>query len=439
MTDKYFTGIGPIGFEGPDTKNPLAYRYYDKDRVIRGKRMEEHLRIAVAYWHTFCGDGSDVFGDGTFDRAWNRGGSPIERAQMKLEAAFEFFEKLGTPYFCFHDRDISPEGASLAESNDILDKIADQAAAQMERTGVKLLWGTANLFGHPRFMSGAATNPNPEVFAYAAAQVKKCLEVTHRLGGENYILWGGREGYETLLNTDLKQEGEQLGRFLTLVAEHKHKIGFKGPLCIEPKPKEPTKHQYDFDTATVYAFLQKYDLLADYKVNIEVNHAQLAGHTFEHEIAVAMANGIFGSVDINRGDTLLGWDTDQFPNAVSEVVLGMLYILKAGGFETGGFNFDAHVRRQSIDPEDLFYAHVGGIDTLARALVVADAILQDGQLEKLITERYAGWKQEPYAKMLAGKMSLEEISAFALEKKLDPKPRSGRQEMLENLVARFAP
>ncbi len=439
MTDKYFAGIGPIAFEGPETKNPLAYRYYDKNRVIRGKSMEDHLRVAVAYWHTFCGDGSDVFGGGTFDRAWNRGGSPLECAQMKLEAAFEFFEKLGTPYYCFHDRDIAPEGASLAESHDLLDKIADQAAAQMERTGVKLLWGTANLFGHPRFMAGAASNPNPEVFAYAAAQVKKCLEVTHRLGGENYILWGGREGYESLLNTDLKQEGEQLGRFLSLVAEHKHKIGFKGPLCIEPKPKEPTKHQYDFDTATVYAMLQKYDLLADFKVNIEVNHAQLAGHTFEHEIAFAVANGIFGSVDINRGDTLLGWDTDQFPNAVSEVVIGMLHILKAGGFETGGFNFDAKLRRQSTELDDLFHAHVGGIDTLARALIVADAIIADGQLDQFVAERYAGWKQEPYAKMLAGKMTLEEISDFALAQKLDPKPRSGRQEMLENLIARFAP
>ncbi len=441
MADRAFSAIEPVRYLGPagrDVPGTFGYRYYDKDRVVRGKRMEDHLRLAICYWHTFCGDGSDVFGAGTFNRPWHRGGDGVEAARAKAAAAFELFEKLGVRYFCFHDRDVAPEAASLSESNDVLDRIVDVVADHMQRTGVKLLWGTANLFGHPRYMAGAATNPDPQVFAHAAAQVKKALETTHRLGGENYVLWGGREGYETLLNTDLKRELDQLGRFMALVAEHKHKIGFKGPLLIEPKPMEPTKHQYDFDTAHVFAFLQRYGLSRDdFKLNIEANHATLAGHTFEHEIAYAIANGVFGSVDINRGDGLLGWDTDQFPNDPVELALVLRRILQAGGFESGGFNFDAKLRRQSIDLEDLFHAHVGGIDVLARALLIADRMLEDGKLQAFVDERYSGWSQPLGQEILGGKVSLAQLSERVLSQKLDPQPRSGRQEMLENWVSRY--
>ena len=320
---RIFDGIESIPYQGPEAQSALAFRFYDKNRMVRGKRMEEQLRVAVCYWHTLCGNGSDVFGAGTFERAWQaEGGDKLELARLKAEAAFEFFQKLGVPYYCFHDRDVAPEGKSLAESNDILDRMVDVLAAHQQRTGVKLLWGTANLFGNPRFMAGAATNPDPEVFAYAAAQVKKAMDVTQKLGGENYVLWGGREGYETLLNTDMKRELDQMGRFMNLVCEYKHKIGFKGPLLIEPKPREPTKHQYDYDSATVHAFLQRYGLPAtDFRLNIENNHATLAGHTFEHEVAYACANGLFGSIDMNRGDILLGWDTDQFPSDAGEMAL----------------------------------------------------------------------------------------------------------------------
>jgi xylose isomerase len=433
-----FAGVEPVRYQGPESQAALAYRYYDKDRVVRGKRMEDHLRLAVCYWHTFCGDGSDVFGAGTFDRPWHRSGDPIELAKEKAAAAFELFEKLGVRYFCFHDRDVAPEGAGLAETNGILDRIADVLGEHMQRTGVKLLWGTANLFGHPRFMAGAATNPDPEVFAYAAAQVKKALEITQRLGGENYVLWGGREGYETLLNTDMKRELDQLGRFMTLVAEHKHKIGFKGPLLIEPKPKEPTKHQYDFDAAAVVAFFERYGLSRDdFRLNIEANHATLAGHSFEHEIAYAIANDVFGSVDMNRGDTLLGWDTDQFPSDVLELSLVLRRIVQAGGFKTGGFNFDAKVRRQSIDPADLFHAHVGGIDMLARSLLIADRMIEDGKLQAVLDERYAGWNGPLGKDILSGKASLADLSERVLSQKIDPRPRSGRQELLENLVNRY--
>ena len=337
MTKPAFGGVEPVRYQGPDSQSPLAYRYYDKDRIVRGKRMEDHLRLAVCYWHTFCGDGSDVFGPGTFDCPWQRKGEdPVELAKEKAAAAFELFEKLGVRYYCFHDCDVAPESGGLAETNGILDRIVDVLGEHMQRTGVKLLWGTANLFSHPRFMSGAATNPDPEVFAYAAAQVKKALEVTKKLGGENYVLWGGREGYETLLNTDMKRELDQLGRFMSMVAEHKHKIGFKGPLLIEPKPKEPTKHQYDFDSAAVVAFFERYGLSRDdFRLNIEANHATLAGHSFEHEIAYALANDVFGSVDMNRGDVLLGWDTDQFPSDLLELSLVVRRIVLAGGFKTG--------------------------------------------------------------------------------------------------------
>ena len=324
----YFEGVGPIRYQGPDTEDPFAFRWYDRDRVVLGRRMEDHLRFAVCYWHTFCGVGLDIFGAPTLDRPWMAGGKPLDLAESKLEVAFEFFEKLGVPFFCFHDRDIAPEGDTLAESNANLNHMADKAAAAMERTGLKLLWGTANLFSHPRYMAGAATNPDPEVFAYAAAQVKAVMEVTHRLGGGNYVLWGGREGYETLLNTDMKRELDQLGRFMNLVVEHKHKIGFDGTILIEPKPQEPTKHQYDFDSAAVFAFLQRYGLEKEIKLNVEVNHATLAQHAFEHELAYAAANDLLGSIDINRGDAQSGWDTDQFPNNPQDVALALYVILR---------------------------------------------------------------------------------------------------------------
>ncbi|MET0795582.1 MAG: xylose isomerase [Polyangiaceae bacterium] len=437
MADSIFSGIAPIQFEGANTRNPLAFKYYDKNRVVLGKTMEEQLRCAVCYWHTFAWPGSDVFGAGTFDRPWFKVSDPVESAELKQAAAFEFFEKLGVPFYTFHDRDMAPEGATLRESHANLDRLVAGAERAQARTGVKLLWGTANLFSHPRYMSGAATNPNPEVFAYAAAQVKKALEVTHALGGENYVLWGGREGYETLLNTDMKRECDQLARFLSLVAEHKAKIGFTGTLLLEPKPKEPTKHQYDFDCATVYAFLQRYGLQKQYKVNIEANHAILSGHTFQHEVAYALGNDIFGSVDMNRGDPLLGWDTDQFPNDVAEIGLVMYTILKGGGLKSGGMNFDAKLRRQSIDPEDLFHAHIGGMDTLARGLLIAERAIQDGRLEAVVDQRYSGWKSGLGERILSG-ASLSDLSEHVLSPAgVDPKPRSGRQEALENLFNEY--
>jgi xylose isomerase len=438
MSTRSFFGVEPVRYVGPDAPPSLGYRYYDKDRLVRGKRMEDQLRLAVCYWHTFCGDGSDVFGAGTFQRPWQAHHNPVEGAVEKAAAAFDLFQTLGVRYYCFHDRDVAPEASSLAESNEVLDRMVDTLAAHMERTGVRLLWGTANLFGHPRYMAGAATNPDPEVFAYAAAQVKKALEVTKRLGGENYVLWGGREGYETLLNTDMKRELDQLGRFMAMVAEHKHKIGFTGPLLIEPKPMEPTKHQYDFDTATVFAFLQRYGLSReDFKLNIEANHATLAGHSFEHEIAYAISNDLLGSVDINRGDVLLGWDTDQFPNDLFELALVLRRILASGGFRSGGFNFDAKVRRQSIDPVDLVHAHVGGIDVLARALLIAERMVEDGALEGAVRERYAGWDGALGKEILSGRTSLAQLSEQVLSQRFDPKPRSGRQEALENIVSRY--
>ncbi|MEZ5248589.1 MAG: xylose isomerase [Ilumatobacteraceae bacterium] len=372
----------PVAFAGSDAgPDRLAYRVYDPDRVVAGKTMAEHLRIAVCYWHSFNWAGSDVFGTGTFDRPWlDDGVDPMQAAFAKQDAAFEFFTKLGTPYYCFHDVDMAPEGATLKESRANLDVLVDRAAEQQAATGVKLLWGTANLFSHPRYAAGAATNPDPEVFQHAAAQVRHMLEATHRLGGENYVLWGGREGYETLLNTRLKHEADQLARFLHLVADHKRTIGYTGTLLLEPKPQEPTKHQYDYDSATVHGFLERYDLVGEYFVNIEVNHATLSGHSFHHEVAYALDHGIFGSVDANRGDAQNGWDTDQFPNSVEELSLAMYEILRAGGFTTGGFNFDTKLRRQSMDRSDLFHGHIGGIDTLARSLLVAANMLADGAL-----------------------------------------------------------
>jgi xylose isomerase len=435
--DTIFRDIPAIRYEGPETENPLAFRWYDKDRMVLGKRMEDQLRCAVCYWHSFAWNGADVFGAGTFGRPWHAVANPVEAAELKLKNAFDFFQKLGAPFWTFHDADIAPEGKTLKETQAILDRIVDQAEKEMARTGMKLLWGTANLFSHPRYMGGAATNPDPEVFAYAAAQVRKMMDVTLRLKGENYVLWGGREGYETLLNTDMRREADQLGRFMSMVAEYKHKIGFKGLLLLEPKPKEPTKHQYDFDSATVHAFLQRYGLEKEFKVNIEANHAILSGHSFQHEVAYALANDIFGSLDINRGDPQLGWDTDQFPNDIAETALVLYTLLKGGGFTSGGMNFDAKLRRQSIEAEDLFHAHIGGMDVLARSLLIAERMIKDGALERQVEERYAGWRGSLGEKILSGKATLAELSDLALDKGLDPRHRSGRQEKLENLVNRY--
>jgi xylose isomerase len=438
MSQPFFPEVERVRYEGPDSADLLAFRCYDPDRVVLGKRMEDHLRFSVCYWHSLVWPGGDVFGAGTFDRPWLAAGlDPMQVARLKLDVAFELFEKLGAPFFCFHDRDVAPEGATLKESNANLDAILERVEEQMERTGVRLLWGTANLFGHPRYAAGAATNPDPEVFAYAAAQVKHVLEATHRLRGANYVLWGGREGYETLLNTDLRRESDLLGRFMSLVVEHKHRIGFEGTILIEPKPHEPTKHQYDRDCAAVLAFLRKYDLEREIKLNIEVNHATLAGHSFQHEVAYAIANGVFGSVDANRGDPQCGWDTDQFPNSVEEMTLALYEILRGGGFTTGGFNFDARLRRQSLDPTDLLHAHVGGIDVLARSLESAARILSDMKLQALVDARYAGWDSELGRQILAGERGLEDLSMEVLVRDLEPSPVSGRQEMLENLVSRY--
>jgi xylose isomerase len=426
---------GPIPFGGLGSAEPLSFKVYEPDRKVLGTRMEDHLRIAVCLWHSFNWPGSDVFGTGTFDRPWLAAGvDPMEAARAKLDAAFEFIEKLGVPFFTFHDRDVAPEGATFAETRANLDAVVAAIESHMERTGARLLWGTANLFSHPRYAAGAATNPDPEVFAYAAAQVKLMLEVTHRLGGSNYVLWGGREGYETLLNTDLAREEAQLARFLHLVAEHKQRIGFGGTLLLEPKPQEPTKHQYDYDSATVDAFLVRHGLQDEYRVNIEANHATLAGHSFQHEVAVAVSRGIFGSIDMNRGDPQNGWDTDQFPNSVDDLAPAIYEILRGGGFTTGGFNFDAKLRRQSLDRTDLFHAHVGGIDTLARALLVAAALFEDGELQRLRDERYAGWSSDLGGAILAGDMTLADIEARVVDDGIEPTAVSGRQERLENLV-----
>jgi len=436
MTAEYFTGIDKIRYEGPDGDNPLAFRWYDPDRQVMGRRMADHLRVAVCYWHSFCWPGSDVFGGGTFDRPW-QAEDTVANAEKKLDVAFEFFAKLGTPFFCFHDVDMVPLGDSLAEGYRNLDHMVPKIRDKMDETGVGLLWGTANLFGHPRYMAGAATNPDPEVFAYAAGQVRKILETTHALGGANYVLWGGREGYETLLNTDMKREVDQFGRFMAMVVEHKHRIGFDGTILIEPKPCEPTKHQYDRDAATVHAFLQRYGLEKEIKLNVEVNHATLAGHAFEHEVAYTVANDLLGSFDINRGDPQNGWDTDQFPNDPTEAALALRRILAAGGLTTGGFNFDAKLRRQSIDPADLFHAHIGGMDTLARGLLAAEAMIADGTLDRFVADRYAGWDGTLGRQILGGELTLEALAERAAGEDLRPRPVSGRQEYLENVVNRF--
>ena len=438
MSEDFFTDVpARITYGGPDSSDPLAYAVYQPDREVLGKRMEDQLRIAVCLWHSFNWPGSDVFGVGTFDRPWLTPGVDAATAsRAKLDAAFEFIEKLNVPFFTFHDRDVAPEGRTYAETRASLDASVDQIERQMARTGARLLWGTANLFTHPRYAAGAATNPDPEVFAYAAAQVKTMLEVTHRLRGENYVLWGGREGYETLLNTDLRQEEAQFARFLALVAEHKHRIGFKGTLLIEPKPQEPTKHQYDYDAATVVGFLERHDLADEYRLNLEANHATLAGHSFHHEVASAIALGAFGSIDVNRGDYQNGWDTDQFPNSVDELSLALYESLAAGGFTTGGFNFDAKLRRQSLSRTDLFHAHIAGIDTLARSLLVAADMVEQRTLASARKARYAGWSGELGAAIQSGSVTLADLERRVAAGELDPRPRSGQQELLEGLVNR---
>lgn len=432
MNAPYFNQKQPIKFKKGKSKG-LAFRHYDADRKVLGKRMEDQLRFAACYWHSFCWPGTDPFGGETFLRPWQTA-ETMENAHLKADAAFEMFELLDVPFFTFHDRDIAPEGETLAESNKNVREIGEVFARKMEKAKVRLLWGTANLFSNRRYMGGGATNPDPEVFAYAAAQVKNVLELTHELKGENYVLWGGREGYETLLNTDIKRELDQLGRFLTMVVEHKHKIGFKGTILIEPKPKEPTKHQYDFDVASIYGMLQAFDLQDQVKINIEQNHAILAGHTFEHELALASAVGILGSIDINRGDYQLGWDTDQFAMNIPEMALACYYIFKEGGLGTGGFNFDAKLRRQSIDPDDLLEAHVGSMDACARGLLIAEKMINDGVLADFVAERYAGWDTREGKAILAGKRSLDDLSKSVLKKGLDPQPKSGKQEHLERLL-----
>ncbi len=433
----YFQHIEPIRFAGATATSPLSYRHYDPARLVLGKRMDEHLRLSVCYWHSFVWPGSDVFGGGTFQRPWHAPGDPMEQAKQKADAAFDFFGRLGTPFYTFHDTDVAPEGSGLNDYVRNLTAMVDVLGAKQAETGVKLLWGTANLFSHSRYAAGAASSPQPEVFAYAATQVFHAMAATHRLGGANYVLWGGREGYDTLLNTDLKRERAQLGRFFQMVVEHKHKLGFKGTILIEPKPQEPTKHQYDYDTATVHGFLKEFGLEREVCVNLEANHATLAGHSFQHEVATAIALGVFGSIDANRGDPQNGWDTDQFPNSVEELTLVMYEILRHGGFSSGGFNFDTKVRRQSSDAIDLFYGHIGAIDALALALERAAAMVESDTLAAFKLQRYAGWDDELGKRILSGGYTLHSLADEALRRDLRPVHVSGRQEYLENVVNRF--
>ena len=435
-TQEVFAGIPKIRFEGPDTSNEFAYRYYDKNRLVLGKKMEDHLRMAVCYWHTFCWDGFDIFGAGTFDRSWHGAVNDRAAADRKMAAAFEFFSKLDLPYYCFHDVDVSAASDTPQECSDNLKYAATGLAKYQEETGMKLLWGTANLFSHPRYAAGGLTNPDPEVAACAVRQIRDCMNVTHSLGGENYVLWGGREGYDTLLNTDLDRELENFGRFLSLVVEHKHKIGFKGKILIEPKPHEPMYHQYDYDTATIYGFLRRFDLLGEVHVNIEPNHATLSGHSFAHEIATAVSLGMMGSIDINSGNAQNGWDTDQFNVNLQDITAALIELIPAGGLDTGGFNFDAKVRRQSSDLADLFHAHIGGADALARSLLAAETLIENGDIAAFKANRYAGWSDGLGAKMLDDAASLDSIADLAEADGINGKHSSGRQEYLENLIAR---
>lgn len=428
-----FPKIGKIQYEGPKSKNPLAFKHYNPEEMVEGKTMRDQLRFSVTYWHTFRGMGADMFGAGTAVRPWDDGTNSIENAQNRARVAFEFIEKLGAPFYAFHDRDVAPEGATLTESNRNLDAVVQVLKEEQKRTGIKLLWGTACLFVHPRYMHGAATSCNADVFAYAAAQVKKALEVTHELKGAGYTFWGGREGYTTLLNTDLKREMDHLGAFLHLAVDYKKKIGFKGPFYIEPKPKEPTKHQYDSDAAACLNFLRQYDLMEHFKLNLETNHATLAGHTMQHEMEVAASAGALGSIDANMGDVLLGWDTDQFPTDLYLTTQTMLSILKMGGFKSGGTNFDAKVRRESFEPVDLFYAHIAGMDAFARGLKAAAAIRKDGRFDKFVQERYSTWDSGIGKKIEQGKTSLADLEKYILGKGEIAANPSGRQELLENI------
>ena len=434
MTHPFFEGFSPIKYEGPDSTNPMAFRHYNPDELVLGKRLEDHLRFAVAYWHSFAWEGGDPFGGPTFERPWHPQNS-MENARLKADTAFDMFALLGQPYFCFHDADIRPDQGNFADNLASLNEITDYIGAKMQAGGPKLLWGTANMFSHRRWMAGASTNPDPDMFAFAAATVKSCIDATHKLGGENYVLWGGREGYETLLNTDLGAELDHMGRFLNMVVDYKHKIGFKGTILVEPKPQEPSKHQYDYDAATCIGFLRKYGLENEVKLNLEQGHAILAGHSFEHELAVAAAEGMLGSIDMNRNDYQSGWDTDQFPNNVPEVALAYYHILKSGGFSTGGTNFDAKLRRQSLTAEDLLAGHIGAMDICARGLKAAAAMLEDGGLETALKQRYAGWQTQEAQNMLAS--DFDQITARVLNEGINPEPKSGRQEVLENYVNRF--
>lgn len=434
---EFFKGMPAIRYEGRDSDNPLAFRWYDENRIVSGKSMKDHLRFACAYWHSFNGSGADPFGEPTHLFPWNEKQDLLQRAKDKADAAFEFITKLGIPYYCFHDVDVVDHSGTIAENERHLQIMVDYLQEKQAESGVKLLWGTANLFSHRRYMNGAATNPDFLVLAHGAAQVKAALDATISLGGEHYVFWGGREGYMSLLNTDMKREKEHLATFLRTAKDYARKQGFTGKFFIEPKPCEPTKHQYDYDSETVIGFLRQYDLLQDFSLNIEVNHATLAGHTFAHELQVAADAGLLGSIDANRGDYQNGWDTDQFPNNVGELTEAMLIILQAGGFRGGGINFDAKVRRNSTDPADLFYAHIGGMDAFARALLAADAILQDGACNAFRRERYASFDKGEGKAFEEGKLSLEELRAFAVEKG-EPAMKSGRQEWLENIVNRYS-
>ncbi|RZM22296.1 MAG: xylose isomerase [Pedobacter sp.] len=434
--NEYFAQIGKIAYEGPQTDNPLAFRWYDAERVIGGKTLKEHLRFAGAYWHSFVGNGADPFGGPSHIFPWDEKSDPVERAKDKMDAAFEFLTKLSIPYYCFHDVDVVDYGDDIKVNDKRLQTLVEYAKQKQAETGVKLLWGTANLFSHRRYMNGAATNPDFHVLAHGAAQVKAALDATIALGGENYVFWGGREGYMSLLNTDMKREQEHLAKFLHASKDYARKNGFKGTFLIEPKPCEPTKHQYDYDSATVLGFLQKYDLLGDFQLNLEVNHATLAGHTFQHELQVAVDAGILGSIDANRGDYQNGWDTDQFPNNINELVESMLIILEGGGFKTGGINFDAKIRRNSTDRADLFYAHIGGMDMFARALIVADEILTKSDYKKIRTDRYASFDSGKGKEFENGRLNLEDLREYAIQNG-EPATISGRQEFLENLINRY--
>ena len=436
MSD-YFNNIKEIKFEGRESDNPLSFKYYNENQIVLGKSMKEQLRFATCYWHTFTWPGLDPFGGQTLQRPWMDSGDPLKMAEVKLNAAFDFFTKIKTPYFCFHDRDIAPEGDNYLTTKKNLEYIIKVMKQKMKETGIQLLWGTANSFSHKRYMSGASTNPDPEVFAYIAAQVKDCMDATHYLGGQNYVLWGGREGYETILNTNMKKELDNLARFLELVVDYKNKIGFKGQILLEPKPHEPTKHQYDFDAASCLASLRKIGLEKEIKLNIEVNHATLSGHNFEHEIAYAIANDALGSIDINRGDTLLGWDTDQFPNNPADLIMAFYFIYSNGGFDKGGLNFDAKIRRQSINPEDLFYAHIGGMDTCAKTLLAVEKLINDNIIPQYIIDRYQKWDEQLGKSIHSKKIDLNKLHQIVIENKLNPKAKSGQQEMLENLLNKY--